>query len=195
MQVLKGRKTNTPRDAYAYIASLPAEMIAFIEVELPSPPVLSKFRNYFQKWRPLRSALPVSELSALGVPRGPQFDKIMEQIFEMQLRGRAKTPEERVKIFRQLAGIKDEPVKKPEKEKKKRKEKESAELPKSTSAKAAEAKQPVPEAGHSAAEAIGAKARAKHQKAETAARATAKHGSASGPKSKARPAAKKSRAH
>jgi tRNA nucleotidyltransferase (CCA-adding enzyme) len=193
VQVLKGRKTNTPREAYAYISSLRAEMIAFIEVELPSPPVLSKFRNYFQKWRPLRSSLPVNELSALGIPRGPQFDKIMEQIFEMQLRGRARTPEERVKIFRQLAGIKDEPVKKPEKEKKKRKELDSAELSKSAGAKSTNVKQPAADLGHSAAEAIGAKARAKHDKAATAAHAASKHGPSTGSKSKAKPAAKKSR--
>ncbi len=56
--VLKGRKTNTPRDAYLYIASLPAEVLAFIEVELPNPKALSKIRNYFQKWRPMRAALP-----------------------------------------------------------------------------------------------------------------------------------------
>jgi tRNA nucleotidyltransferase (CCA-adding enzyme) len=192
-QVLKGRKTGTPREAYSYISSLPAEMIAFIEVELPSPPVLSKFRNYFQKWRPLRSALPVSELSALGVPRGPQFDKIMEQVFEMQLRGRARTPEERVKIFRQLAGIKDEPVKKPEKEKKKRKEQDSAEPSKTMPARPAGAKPTAHEAGPSAAQTIGANARAKHDNAASAERANAKKGAVSPTKTKSSPTAKKSR--
>lgn len=118
---LKGRKMNAPREAYFYIASLPADMLAFIEVELPNPKALSKIRNYFQKWRPIRLALPSNELERLGVPHGPMFDKIMEQVFEMQLRGRARTPEERLKIFRDLAGIKEEAPKKPEKDKKKRK--------------------------------------------------------------------------
>ena len=64
VQVLKGRKTNAPKEAYSYISSLPPEMLAFIEAELPNPKALSKIRNYFQKWRPLRSALPPSnELS------------------------------------------------------------------------------------------------------------------------------------
>ena len=103
-----------------YIASLPAEMLAFIEVELPNPQVLSKIRNYLQKWRPMRAALPAGELEALGVPRGPKFDKILEQIFDMQLRGKARTPEDRTKVLRQLAGIKEEPKKKPEKPKKRR---------------------------------------------------------------------------
>ena len=123
VQVLKGKKMNTPRDAYAYVSSLPAEMLAFLEVEFPNPAVLTKLRNYVQKWRPIRMSLPTNELDALGVPRGPKFDKIMEQLFDMQLRGKGRLPEERVKIFRQLAGIKDEPKKKPEKEKKKRGEK------------------------------------------------------------------------
>ncbi|HTZ74699.1 MAG TPA: hypothetical protein VMB47_12315 [Candidatus Aquilonibacter sp.] len=118
VQALKSSKMNMPRDAYAYIASLPPEMLAFIEVETPNPAAISKIRAYVQKWRPLRLSLPFNELDALGVPRGPQFDKIMEQLFESQLRGRGKTPEERAKLLRQYAGIKEEPKKKQEKDKK-----------------------------------------------------------------------------
>ncbi len=120
VQTLKNRKMNASRDAYAYIASLPPEMLAFIEVEMPNPAALSKIRAYVQKWRPLHLSLPTAELDALGVPRGPKFDKVMEQLFEAQLRGRGKTPEDRSKLLRQYAGIKEEPKKKPEKEKKSR---------------------------------------------------------------------------
>src|SRR6202041_3719617 len=91
-----------------------------IEVEMPNPRALSKIRNYLQKWRPLRMASPAGELEALGVERGPKFDKIIDQFFELQLRGKGKTPEERTKILKNLAGIKDEP-KKPEKVKKEKK--------------------------------------------------------------------------
>ncbi|MFZ0619219.1 MAG: hypothetical protein WAM01_11060 [Candidatus Acidiferrales bacterium] len=122
VKVLKGAKTNAAKDAYAYLASLPAEVIAFIETELPNPRALSKIRSYLQKWRPLRMSLPSGELDSLGVPRGPKFDKIIEQFFELQLRGKGRTPEDRTKILRQLAGIKDDLKKKPEKEKKKGKE-------------------------------------------------------------------------
>jgi len=167
VKVLKGRKTNAPRDAYAYLASLPSEMLAFIEVELPNPRALSKIRNYIQKWRPLRLALPVAELDALGVPRGPKFDKILDQLFDLQLRGKAKTPEDRTRILRDLAGIKDEVKKKPEKEKKKGKGAEAA------PAKALGGKAPAgtSEAGHPQAVAVGPGARAKHEKAAAARRA------------------------
>jgi len=118
VQTLKGRKMNVARDAYSYLASVPPELIAFVEVEMPNPAALSKIRAYVQKWRPLHLSLPLNELDALGVPRGPKFDKVMEQLFEAQLRGKGKTPEDRAKLLRQYAGIKEEPKKKPEKEKK-----------------------------------------------------------------------------
>jgi tRNA nucleotidyltransferase (CCA-adding enzyme) len=126
LKVLKGRKTSSARDAYFYLQSVPPEMLVFIEVELPNPKAVSKIRNYIQKWRPIRLALPFAELDSLGVPRGPKFDKIIEQLFEMQLRGKARTPEDRTKALRNLAGIKEEPKKKEEKEKKKPKGKEVA---------------------------------------------------------------------
>jgi tRNA nucleotidyltransferase (CCA-adding enzyme) len=182
LKVLKSAKTNAAKDAFYYLASLPAEVLAFIEVEMPNPRAISKIRNYLQKWRPLRMASPAGELEVLGVERGPKFDKIIDQFFELQLRGKGKTPEDRTKILKNLAGIKDEP-KKPEKLKKEKKgEKEPAGVPDpknpgktkpqfSTPMKAALAvKAAAPAApskpAQSAAAAIGARAQAKHAKAE-----------------------------
>lgn len=118
VKALKGRKTNAPRDAYTFLSSVPVEMLIFIEVEMPNPRALSKIRNYTQKWRPIWLSLPRAELDTLGVPHGPKFDKILEQLFDMQLRGKAKTPEERSKALRDLAGIHEEPAKKPLKKRK-----------------------------------------------------------------------------
>jgi hypothetical protein len=211
VKILKSRKTNAPRDAYFYLASLPPEMLVFIEVELPNPKAVSKIRNYIQKWRPMRLALPVAELDALGIARGPKFDKIIEQLFEMQLRGKARSPEDRTKALRNLAGIKEEPKKKEEKEKKKPKSKESAVAAKAPEAKdakpadkraqpAAQAAAPpaakAPAGGskqpQSAAAAIGARAQAKHDDAAKAHRDARTRARAVRPKPKARPA-KKSR--
>jgi tRNA nucleotidyltransferase (CCA-adding enzyme) len=185
--VLKGRKTSTPMEAYSYLTSLPSEVLAFIEVELPNPKALSKIRNYFQKWRPMKAALPANELEALGVARGPQFDKILEQLFEMQLRGKARNPEDRTKVLRQLAGIKEEPKKKPEKPKKKgkggaeeapaqaagAKQTEKSARPNTSLPPASSSGGPRPPRvpSQSAAAAIGAKARVKHDEAASGARA------------------------
>ncbi|HKD64496.1 MAG TPA: hypothetical protein VKB40_10720 [Candidatus Acidoferrales bacterium] len=181
---LKGRKTNAPKDAYFYLAAVPPEMLAFIEVEMPNPKAIAKIRSYLQKWRPLRLGLPVGELDALGVARGPKFDKIIEELFELQLRGRGRDPESRVKILRNLAGIKEEPKKKPEKEKQRKgkdagaaerkREKSKGETPAPASAPAAGAVKAAAageKASRAAAGASGAKAKAKGKSAKAGAAA------------------------
>ena len=187
---LKGRKTKAPKDAYFYLASVPPEMLAFIEVEMPNPKAISKIRSYLQKWRPLRLGLPVGELDALGVPRGPKFDKVIEDLFELQLRGRGRDPESRVKIFRNLAGIKEEPKKKPEKEKKRKgkeagaadgkREKSKGEVPGAPPVPAAAAKPAA--VGETAASGAAAATKAKGKPAKPAAQRAASK--------RARPAAK-----
>ena len=116
---LLGRKMNAPVDAYRFLEKLPLDQMAYLLAESNKSAALSKIRAYLNKWRPIRLGLPVvaSELEALGMPRGPKFDQVVEQVFAMQLTGRGKTPEERVKILRKLSGIKEQPKKK-EKEKK-----------------------------------------------------------------------------
>ena len=170
------------------VNSLPPEMLAFIEVELPNPRAVSKIRNYVQKWRPMRLALPFGELDALGVARGPKFDKIIEQLFEMQLRGKARSPEDRTKALRSLAGIKEEPKKKEEKEKKpKAKGKEPVAAAKPGDGKDAKTAGKV--AGQSTPESQQAAAKAD---AAAAHRAAHKHALAAHAKAKP-PAAKKAR--
>jgi tRNA nucleotidyltransferase (CCA-adding enzyme) len=118
---LIGRKCLAPIDAYRFLGKLPLEQIAWILAESSKSKALSKIRAYLQKWRPIRLALPgvVTELTGLGLSRGPRFDSVIEHCFAMQLTGRGKTPEERVKILRKLAGIKEPPKKKLEEKKKK----------------------------------------------------------------------------
>ncbi|HMI53222.1 MAG TPA: hypothetical protein VK525_17040 [Candidatus Saccharimonadales bacterium] len=116
---LTGKKTNAPIDAYNFLEKLPSEQMAYLMAESSNSAALSKIRAYLNKWRPIRSTLPVvaTELETLGYAHGAKFDAIVEQVFAMQLTGRGKTPEEREKILRKLSGIKEQPKKK-EKEKK-----------------------------------------------------------------------------
>jgi tRNA nucleotidyltransferase (CCA-adding enzyme) len=116
---LTGKKTNAAIDAYNYIEKLPMEQVAYILAESNKSAAVSKIKAFLHKWRPMRMALPIVsvELEALGMPRGPQFEKVVNEVFAAQLNGRGKTPEERVKMLRKLSGIKEAPKKK-EKEKK-----------------------------------------------------------------------------
>ncbi len=111
--------TATHSKPFSSLEKLPLDQLAYIMAESGNSAAVSKIRAYLNKWRPIRSALPmvVNELTALGMPQGAKFDAIVEQVFGMQLTGSGKTPEEREKILRKLSGIKEQPKKK-EKEKK-----------------------------------------------------------------------------
>ena len=116
---LAGRKTKTPIEAYRYIEKLSMEYVAYLLAESNNSATLSKLKAFLHKWRPIRMALTAvsNELEALGMPRGPRFDHVVQEVFAAQLNGRGKTPEERIKMLRRLSGIKEAPKKK-EKEKK-----------------------------------------------------------------------------
>jgi len=116
---LVGKKTKTPIEAYRYIEKVPMEFVAYLLSESNNSAAVSKLKAFLHKWRPIRQALPVvaTELEAIGMPSGPKFDQIVQDVFALQLNARGKTPEERVKILRKLSGIKELPKKK-EKEKK-----------------------------------------------------------------------------
>jgi tRNA nucleotidyltransferase (CCA-adding enzyme) len=114
---LSGRKMNAPIDAYRFLEKMPLDQMAYLLAESRNSAALSKIRAYLNKWRPVRIGLPgvANELEALGMARGQKFDAIVEQVFAIQLTGRGKTPEERVKILRKLSGIKEAPKKKEKK--------------------------------------------------------------------------------
>ena len=116
---LAGKKAKTPIDAYHLIEKLPVDVVAYLLAESNNSSAVSKLQAYLHKWRPIRQTLPVvsNELEALGMPRGPKFDHVVNEVFAAQLNGRGKTPEDREKMLRKLSGIKEQPKKK-EKEKK-----------------------------------------------------------------------------
>ena len=177
---LTGKKLAAPLDAYKFLEKLPLDQLAYIMAESNNSAAVSKIRAYLNKWRPIRSALPmvVSELTALGMPPGDKFDVIVDQVFGMQLNGRGKTPEEREKILRKLSGIKEQPKKK-EKEKRPAKgaDKSQAALAVGSAArqKHAAAKDRAGASGKSSASATkgaGAKAHAGKEKHAAAARSS-----------------------
>src|SRR5260370_21052474 len=116
---LVGRKMKAPIDAFRLLEKMPLDQIAYLMAESNKSAALSKIRAFLNKWRPIRIAVPVvgNQLEALGMPRGPKFDAIVEQVFAMQLTGRGKTKEDHDKILRKLSCIK-ETAKKKVKEKK-----------------------------------------------------------------------------
>jgi hypothetical protein len=174
LKTLKGRRTNAPKDAYFYLVTVPPERLAFLQAEYGNSKAGAKIRNYLQKWRPMRASLPMAELDALGVPRGPKFDKILEDFFEAQLRGKGRDPLERTKILKRLAGIKDEPKKKIEEKKKSKQKHKAAIMSAQAAAEAGKAPLAAPAEGSKGGKLQPPKAEATKPPAPSAAKAKAR---------------------
>jgi len=95
------------------------DLLAHILADSSNSKAIGKIRNYMFKWKPLRNALPgvAAELEAVGLERGPKFDKVVEDFFQAQLLGKARKPEDHAKVLRKLSGIKEPPKKIEEKKK------------------------------------------------------------------------------
>jgi len=119
---LIGKKMAAPIDAYRLLEKMPVDRLAHLLAFSSNSTAVSKIRAYLNKWRPLRLGIPTvaNELTAIGMPAGPKFDAVVNQVFAMQLTGRGKTPEERIKILRKLSGIKEQPKPKESKGKEKK---------------------------------------------------------------------------
>lgn len=113
-------KVAEARATYDYLESVPRGLLAYILAEYSQPAAISKIRTYLTKWKPLRFSLPAGELEAIGMARGPQFDKVLEDLFNLQLVGRGRNLQDRTKLLRKLAGIKPEAKKKEEKKEEKK---------------------------------------------------------------------------
>ncbi len=81
---------------FALLEKTPLDLMAYTLAESSNGKALGKIKNYLNKWRPLRQALPSVELEleAIGLARGPKFDKVMEQFFRAQLEGKGRKLEE-----------------------------------------------------------------------------------------------------
>jgi tRNA nucleotidyltransferase (CCA-adding enzyme) len=141
VKILAGPKTASAKDAYAFLEKAPLDLLAHILAESSNGKAVGKIKTYFGKWRPIRQALPgvALELEALGMERGPKFDKVIEEFFQLQLLGRARKPEDHAKILRKLAGIKEQPKKVEEKKKPEKAKKKGEAAPKAEAAPAAPA--------------------------------------------------------
>ncbi len=119
---LSGKKLNAPIDAFKFMEKMPADRIGYLLAESRNSGALSKIKAYLNKWRPLRAGIATvrDELKRIGMPEGPKFDAVIEQMFALQLTGRGKTPEEREKNLRKLSGIKEPPKQKEPKSKEKK---------------------------------------------------------------------------
>ena len=179
---LSGPKAALPSQVYALLSPHPQALLFYVLANTKNAKVQNRIKNFLFKFPEIRAQLPRTELQALGVKPGPEFDRILNQIFTLQLDGRIKSHQQLMKEMRELAGIKEPPPPPPPApSRKKGKGKQSdaaADIPRKESAHA-----PAPHShkgkGAGASEAVPHPATAKYHAKTEAKSLAAKAGAAS----------------
>jgi len=108
-RVLGSGKAKLPSQVYALASPQPQPLLLFLLTHSSQAKVQNRIKNYLFKSPQIRANLPRNELQALGVKPGPEFDRILEKIFALQLDGKIKSHQQLMKELRAAAGIKEPP--------------------------------------------------------------------------------------
>lgn len=108
-RVLAGSKAAQPSGVFATLDGQPQYILLFLLANFPQAKVQNRVKNFLFKFPAVRARIPRAELLSLGLEPGPKFEKIVHQIFLMQLDGKIKNHPQWLKEFRTIAGIKEPP--------------------------------------------------------------------------------------
>jgi hypothetical protein len=108
-RLLSGARASLPSRVYALLSPQPEPLLWFLLAHTARPKVQNRIKSYLFKFRQIRASLPRGELQALGIKPGPEFERIMERVFALQLDGKIKLHQQLMKELRSLAGIKEPP--------------------------------------------------------------------------------------
>ena len=108
-KLLGGAKASKPSQVHAILSAAPPPLPVLLLARHPQPTVQNRAKAFFTRFPEVRAAAPRAELEAMGMPPGPKFDHVLEQVFLDQLDGKLKTPPQITKALRTYSGIKEPP--------------------------------------------------------------------------------------
>ena len=108
-KLLGSSKATKSSQVYSILSVAPPPLPVLLLVRHPQPAIQNRVKAFFTRFPAVRSAVPRAELEAMGMPAGPKFEKVLEQVFLDQLDGKLKTPPQITKALRAYSGIKEPP--------------------------------------------------------------------------------------
>ena len=107
------RQSQRPQPSPHAPFARPQPLLLYVLANTKSAKVQNRIKNFLFKFPQIHSQLPRAELQAMGVKPGAEFDRVLSQIFAMQLDGKIKYHPQLMKEIRVLAGIKEPPAPSP----------------------------------------------------------------------------------
>lgn len=101
---LAGREAATPSLAWKVLSQARPETILFLETTSRQQAVAQKIRNFFTKWRQVKTKLPLPEMAELHItPELADYPKLAEDAFYLLLDGKLRSRTEILKFLKPFA--------------------------------------------------------------------------------------------
>ena len=102
-QDLRGDSGATPMKLHQLLSATKPELILLVQIAHRELKILARVRNYLQKYLPMRSKLPDTELQVLGIAVGtPRYERIREQFFQAMVERKVRTRGDYSKLLKKL---------------------------------------------------------------------------------------------
>lgn len=96
------RDTLKSSEVYLLCSSIPLEFLLLLLSECYGSIVAERIERYLNEWRTTRPLLNGRALKALGIPEGPTYGRILQEVLLAQIDGEVRTPEEGEAFVRTL---------------------------------------------------------------------------------------------
>lgn len=101
---LGSKEAATPSMTWKLLSQARPETILFLETTTRQQAVAQKIRNFFTKWRQVRSKLPLPEMAELHItPELPVYPKLAEDAFYLLLDGKLRSRTEILRFLKPFA--------------------------------------------------------------------------------------------
>jgi hypothetical protein len=101
---LAGKEAATPSLAWKLLSKARPETILFLDTTTRQQGIAQKIRNFFTKWRQVKSKLPLPEMAELHItPELPVYPKLAEDSFYLLLDGKLRSRTEILKFLKPFA--------------------------------------------------------------------------------------------
>ncbi|HUK87400.1 MAG TPA: hypothetical protein VLT85_07020 [Terriglobales bacterium] len=103
-QRLVGKEAATPSRTWKLLSNSRPESILFLSLTARPQKVVQKLRNFFGKWRQLKSKIPLPEMVELRItPELEIYPQLEKAVFELLLDGKMRTHSQAMKFLKPFA--------------------------------------------------------------------------------------------
>ncbi|MEA1929028.1 MAG: hypothetical protein U9N73_12550, partial [Candidatus Auribacterota bacterium] len=102
LQVLSSKSEVRPGRVYSLLRGLESEVILIIMARSGSEQAVSRIKKYFEEYRSVSTEVSGVDLKEMGIPPGPEYKIILDELLQARLNGRIQSKEEELRLAHQL---------------------------------------------------------------------------------------------